>query len=212
MSIPNDRRTRKRLVTRQSISDAATRLFMERGFDNVTVEEIAEAADVGRKTVFNHFARKEDMFFDLDDQARNDMRAALLVRGGQTGLVETLRLFAHAAVTEQRPYIHFFEGVEEFVKTAMASEALKARARSIRDELTAAVAEALSSAAGSTDIDSNASLAASLVVSTWSVAYLEAHRIFREQRDAEKAKSMFLAIVDRGSLGLNAAMEGTPYA
>lgn len=212
MSMSNDRRNRKRLITRQSISDAATRLFMERGFDNVTVDEIAEVADVGRKTVFNHFARKEDMFFDLDDQARNDMREALLVRNGQTGLIETLRLFVHAAVTEQRPYIHFFDGVEQFVNTAMASEALKARARSIRDELTSAVAEALSLAAGCPGIDGNASLAASLVVSTWSVAYLEAHRIFREQHDAEEAKSTFLAIVDRGSQGLKAAMEGTPYA
>ena len=52
MSIPSDRRSRKRLATRQGISDAATLLFMERGFDHVTVDEIAEAADVGRMTVF----------------------------------------------------------------------------------------------------------------------------------------------------------------
>ena len=48
MSVPPDRRTRKRLATRQGISNAATRLFLERGFDAVTVDEIAEAADVGR--------------------------------------------------------------------------------------------------------------------------------------------------------------------
>jgi AcrR family transcriptional regulator len=46
MSMPPDRRSRKRLATRQGISDAATRLFFERGFDNVTVDEIADAADV----------------------------------------------------------------------------------------------------------------------------------------------------------------------
>ncbi|TIV74470.1 MAG: TetR family transcriptional regulator, partial [Mesorhizobium sp.] len=64
MPEPSDRRARKRLATRKAISDTATRLFMERGFDHVTVDEIAEAADVGRMTVFNHFPRKEDMFFD----------------------------------------------------------------------------------------------------------------------------------------------------
>jgi len=48
-----DRRSRKRLATRQAISVAATRLFVERGFDQVTVDEIATAADVGRMTVFN---------------------------------------------------------------------------------------------------------------------------------------------------------------
>src|ERR1700744_2595404 len=117
MSIPTDRRSRKRLAMRQNISNAATRLFMERGFDNVTVDEIAEAADVGRMTVFNHFPRKEDMFFDLDEEGREDMLAALEKRDAETSPLEALRLFAHWAVAEERPYIRFFEeGSERFMK------------------------------------------------------------------------------------------------
>jgi hypothetical protein len=50
--------TRKRLATRQKISDVATRLFIERGFYKVTMDQTAEAADVSRMTVFNHFSRK----------------------------------------------------------------------------------------------------------------------------------------------------------
>ena len=76
MSTPPDRRSRKRLATRQGISDAATRLFFERGFENVTVDEIAAAADVGRMTVFNYFPRKEDMFFDRDEEGREILREA----------------------------------------------------------------------------------------------------------------------------------------
>src|SRR6202000_1667282 len=68
MEKKDDRRTRKRLATRQSISDTATRLFLQRGFDAVTVDDIASAADVGRMTVFNHFPRKEDMFFDREEE------------------------------------------------------------------------------------------------------------------------------------------------
>ena len=55
-------RERKKLATRRAISDIATGLFMERGFDNVTVAEVAEVANVAKMTVFNYFPRKEDLF------------------------------------------------------------------------------------------------------------------------------------------------------
>ncbi|WP_415025017.1 TetR/AcrR family transcriptional regulator [Bradyrhizobium sp.] len=74
---PVERRTRKRALTRQTISDVATRLFFERGFDQVTIDEIAEAADVGRMTVFNHFPRKEDLFFDREQEMREIAFAAV---------------------------------------------------------------------------------------------------------------------------------------
>lgn len=61
------RRERKKLRTRQVISDLATELFIERGFDHVTVAEVAKAADVAVQTVFNHFPAKEDLFFDAQD-------------------------------------------------------------------------------------------------------------------------------------------------
>ena len=206
------RRSRKRLATRQKISDAATCLFMERGFDKVTVDEIAEAADVSRMTVFNHFSRKEDMFFDLDEEGREDLLAALQKRDAGTSPIEALRLFAHWAVAEQRPYLRFFEeGSERFMETIRASEALKARARAIRDELTDMLHLALAKAADRHQPDPDANLAASLLVATWEVAFLEAHRIFHQSRDIEKANTAFLTIVDQGTRGLKAAVEGSPY-
>jgi AcrR family transcriptional regulator len=208
-----DRRTRKRLATRQRISDAATHLFMERGFDEVTVDQIAEAASVSRMTVFNHFARKEDMLFDLDDMGRQDVLAAIAGRSPDVTPIEALRLFAHQAVQEKKPYMLFCEsGTDRFLSTVQASEALLARARAIRDELTDLLATALAGAAGLHKPDRNGKLAASLIVATWTVAFLEAQQTFQTTQSAAKAYKIFLAIIDQGSSGVKAALQGTRYA
>jgi AcrR family transcriptional regulator len=78
-------RARKKAQTRTAISDVATRLFVERGFDAVTVAEVAEAAGVSIKTVFNYFGSKEELFLDRDAAIR-DLVAETVVRraAGQT--------------------------------------------------------------------------------------------------------------------------------
>lgn len=211
MSTPLDRRSRKRLATRRGISDAATRLFLERGFDAVTVDEIAAAADVGRMTVFNHFPRKEDMFFDLDEEGREVLREALRQRDPRVAPIETLRLLAHRLVAEQRPYVRFFAGSQSFVEAIEGSETLKARARAIRDELADLVTVALTECVGRDPTDPAADLAAGLLLATWSVAFIQAHRTFQKGLDEEDAKAVFLTTIDTGTVGLKAALAGTPY-
>jgi AcrR family transcriptional regulator len=212
MSTPSDLRARKRLATRQAISNAATLLFFERGFDNVTVDEIAAAADVGRMTVFNHFPRKEDMLFDRDEEGREMLREALRQRDPHIAPIETLRLLAHRLVAERSPAVEFSARSQGFIKAVEGSETLKARARAIRDELAEVLTVALSEGAGRDPADPDARLAAALLLATWSVAYTQAHQTFRQTRDMEQASAVFLALVDKGSIGLKAAMAGTPYA
>jgi AcrR family transcriptional regulator len=209
--MPSDRRSRKRLATRQGISNAATRLFVERGFDRVTVDEIAAAADVGRMTVFNHFPRKEDMFFDRDEEGREILREALRQRDPRVGPIETYRLLAHRLAAERSPYLSFSAEGQGFIETIEGSETLKARAGAIRDELAHVVTVALSQCVGREPTDPDARLAAGLLLATWTVAFIQAHRTFRQTRDTEEANAAFLAIVDKGSIGLKAAMAGTPY-
>ncbi|KQU64406.1 TetR family transcriptional regulator [Rhizobacter sp. Root16D2] len=212
MSIPTDLRSRKRLATRQLISNAATRLFLERGFDRVTVDEIAAAADVGRMTVFNHFPRKEDMFFDRDEEVREALRDALRQRDPGVTPVEALRRLAHRLVDARSPYVEFSVDSRGFVATIEGSDTLKARARAIRDEIAQVVTEALADSAGRDAADPAAHLAGGLLLAVWTAALVQAHRSFRETRDAAQATALFLALVDKGTLGLNAAMAGTPYA
>jgi len=132
MSKSPDGRSRTRLATRQAISNAATRLFIERGFDHVTVDEIAATAGVGRMTVFNHFPRKEDMFFDLDDEGRETLREALRQRESRVSPIEALRLLAHRLITERSPFVEFSAENQYYIEAIEGSEALKARARAIR--------------------------------------------------------------------------------
>ena len=74
------RRDRKKLATNQSLRSAALRLVAERGLHEVTVEDIAEAADVSVRTFFNHFPSKEDAIVGLDPERVVQLRDALIAR------------------------------------------------------------------------------------------------------------------------------------
>ena len=213
MSGPSlDRRTRKRLATRQAISDVATRLFFERGFDQVTIDEIAEAADVGRMTVFNHFPRKEDMFFDREQEIRNIAFEAVRVRTAGTSPIDALGSLAHRLIEQPHPSFPLFTETHRFVQTSLASEALKARARQMRDDFVRALAAVLADAVGQPPDDANAHLAAGLVAATWSIAFTLAHEALSRSGDVDEAKRTFLMLIDRGVAGTRAALAKTAYA
>ncbi len=70
-------RERKKRLTRQLISDTATGMFLERGFDEVRVTEIAVAAGVSEKTVYNYFPTKESLLLDREAAMAHSIREAL---------------------------------------------------------------------------------------------------------------------------------------
>ncbi|MFI1740557.1 TetR/AcrR family transcriptional regulator [Streptomyces sioyaensis] len=85
------RRERKKARTRQALADAALRLFTERGFDNVGVREVAEAADVSLSTLFKHFPNKEALVFDLDADIESALVAAVRDRAPGQPVLHALR-------------------------------------------------------------------------------------------------------------------------
>lgn len=212
MDALGERRARKRMITRQAISDVATRLFFERGFDNVTIDEIAHAADVGRMTVFNHFPRKEDMFFDREQEIRDIAFAAVRTRDEGVSPVRALGRLAHGLIERPHPSFPLFRGTHRFVEVALASEALKARARQMRDDFVRALAVVLADAADRPHDDPDAYLAAGMIATAWSTAFTQGNEIFGRTRDADQANRIFVSLIDRGVRGTEAALAGTAYA
>lgn len=138
-------RERKKRERRKAISDTAMALFEERGYDAVTVAEIARAADVSEQTVFNYFPAKEDLVFDEDDAMRDRLVEAIRDRPPGTSLVEGFRRVPEAMLARLERY----EGVPLVGMAAMisASPALQRRAREVMvtnaEALTHAISEAL---------------------------------------------------------------------
>lgn len=88
------RRERKKAATRQAIADAALELFLERGYEKVSVRDVAEKADVSTTTLFAHFPGKEALVFDREAEVEASLTAAVRQRPPGQDVVEALH--AHA--------------------------------------------------------------------------------------------------------------------
>src|SRR4051812_40858524 len=93
-------RARKKRVAREAIAATARRLFAERGFDAVTVAEIAAAADVSEKTVFNHFPTKEDLAFAGREAGIAQLVADITERPPGTPVLDVFRALTAAVIDD----------------------------------------------------------------------------------------------------------------
>lgn len=128
-------RETKKARTRQRISDVATALFVARGFDAVTVAEVAEAAEVSKMTVFNHFPRKEDLLLDRGPEAAALMRDALADRADTMPPLAALRALAVDLARRRHPLSGVRDGTAPFQRVVLGSPALLGRLRELGGEL-----------------------------------------------------------------------------
>jgi AcrR family transcriptional regulator len=91
-------RERKKRAARQAIATTARRLFAERGFDAVTVAEVAAAAQVSEKTVFNYFPTKEDLAFAGREEGIAQFVAAITERAGTESVLDVFRAMTHTVL------------------------------------------------------------------------------------------------------------------
>ncbi|MFJ3307526.1 TetR/AcrR family transcriptional regulator [Streptomyces sp. NPDC086549] len=110
---PMGRRERKKAATRQAIADAALHLFLERGYDDVGIREIADAADVSTTTLFKHFPVKEALVFDEDADQEARLLAAVRERPEGQSIPAALREHAlqyrMAAASGDARFTAFFD-------------------------------------------------------------------------------------------------------
>jgi AcrR family transcriptional regulator len=134
-------RESKKQETRQLISDCATRLFVEQGFEQTTITEIAHAARVAKKTVTNYFPRKEDLALDHHEAFTQGLARTVADREpGEAPLTALERAF-RATLAEHSP-VAGFTG-PEFARMIADSPTLTARLRELHDLREEALARAL---------------------------------------------------------------------
>ncbi|RZT13395.1 TetR family transcriptional regulator [Kribbella sp. VKM Ac-2569] len=147
--------------TRARISDVATQLFLERGFDAVTVAEVAREAGVSSVTVFKHFPRKEDLLLDRADDATDLLRTAVRDRSGAVDVLTSLREAVLGLADDRHALSGLKDGSIPFFVTVAASPALIARSREIADEIQQTLAEELS---GDAALEGDAALLAAFLI------------------------------------------------
>ncbi|MGY1750634.1 TetR/AcrR family transcriptional regulator [Modestobacter sp. SYSU DS0511] len=135
---PNKRELRRQ-QTREEIVDAAAGLFAERGFDAVSVQEIAQRAGVVEKTVFNHFPVKEGLVFEADPPMRGALLDAVRHRRAGVSAPAAAGGFVVAAIS-QLGSAAAAEGVAEMARVIRGSRTLQVREREILGALTDALA------------------------------------------------------------------------
>jgi AcrR family transcriptional regulator len=119
-------RERKKRQTRATIAQTAMELFVAHGYDSVTVADVARAADVSEKTVFNHFPTKEDLVLHGGQERRAALIEAIRARPPGASLVAPFRDATMA-------FIDTVESGE--VESIVAVPRLVAQSRSLRDRL-----------------------------------------------------------------------------
>lgn len=156
-----DRRARRKADTRRAIGAAALPLFLERGFDAVTLADIAARADVAVKTIHNHFGSKEDIFFDDEPRMLDSIGRAMDAPrdAGRLALDPLVRLVSDNRIPVEGSGWAYLEDpstravTEQFLTAVEQSKTLTARWFVMIDRMRARIEAALADAGVGGDDD-----------------------------------------------------------
>ncbi len=184
----------KKAQTRENISHQATRLFLGRGFDRVTIAEVAAAAQVAKMTVTNYFPRKEDLALDLHEVFTASLAATVRGRApGESALAALRRAFL-ASVAAHDAVIGF--SGEPFARMIVESPALVARLREFHEEREDALAAVLAEETGAGPDEMTPRFAAAQLGGAHRVLFNEA---LRRTLDGQSHEEIAAALAEDGA-------------
>jgi AcrR family transcriptional regulator len=196
-------RETKKARTRLAISDIATRMFIERGFEHVTIAQIAAEAEVSIKTVFNYFASKEDLFFDRADELLTGIVATIEQRPPGTTVTQALHGLMRdnlvpfpgagwARLRDPEQYERF----RAFVAAEHASPALSARRLVLSEAWMPVLATAVAGQLGVDPDDPRARTYAAMLVAIMSLRARTLSSAVLERAGARTVQRRVQAVVD----------------
>jgi AcrR family transcriptional regulator len=213
-------RERKKRLMRQQLSDTATELFMERGFDAVRVAEIAAACGVSEKTVFNYFPTKESLILDRLEATMASLRAGL-AEPGLSPVQAALRILDDelAAMTSwlagQDDLARASAAIRRFGALIRATPSLRAHQSDMMDQFVAVAAAILAERAALRADDPEPQIAATALLGLWRVQaqslsrYLDGTRTPAQVRRAVTAEVRRAARLIDAGLGTLESVSGT---
>ena len=208
-------RERKKRLMRQQLSDTATRMFMERGFDGVRVTEIAEACGVSEKTVFNYFPTKESLILD-----RLEATMALLKTGladpGVPPVQAVLRILDSelGAMTSwlaaQDDPAQASAAIRRFGTLIRDTPSLRAYQSDMMDQFTAMAAGILAGRAGMRPDDPEPQIAAVALLGLWRIQYRALPRYLDGTRTPAQVHQAVTGDVHRAARLISSGLDSFP--
>ena len=165
-------RERRKQETRQAISDIATQMFVERGFEDVTIAQVAEAAGVAKMTVTNYFPRKEDLVFDRADAVIHRLADVIGARAQGESMLAAIRRDYFEALA--RAEVTLGLSTPGFAQMIISSPVLTGRVLEMLNERERALGDAIAAETGADNPQQR--LAAALLSSVHRVLSGEAAR------------------------------------
>jgi AcrR family transcriptional regulator len=195
-AIPPGKRERRKRETREAIVAAAERLFAVRGYDDVTVAEVADAAGVSVKTLFVHFRSKEDLVFAGEEKLLGRLLAMVADRApGQTPLGAITAATLAALADEAGP-----RGLEAFHRTLGQSPAVASRLRRMWEQYEAELAALLAAERNEATPCPETRLAAAQLIALVRIATApDALAFVRARRAADAAEPALREWIERSA-------------